>query len=1282
MTTRSNVLRAIPSACLLLCSTSALAQQVINGTTETVPGSKPNPWNTGTLTVGTTGTGTLNINAGGVVNSTGSVLGSTATGNGTVNVSGAGANWTVANGTGSSLTVGSLGSGALTIRNGARGEAINGSSVFVGQGLTGRGTVTVSGTGSTLSVANAFSIAAGDGRVESGGSLSAVTATLNRGTLLVTGSGSDLSLINNVFINNNSSLTIADRATATAFRGWIGDQASTATATVTVKDGGTWKLDKTLNPSTYSVLTVARRANGELNVESGGAITGVRTTIGGEAATGVANVTGVATVTGAGSRLDMEQDIIVGDLGRGTLQILQGGNVTSATGTVGAQAGSSGSVTVSGNGSLWKMTGNLQNTERGTIIVENGGKITAADANVNLITNDGAIRLTGTDSTLSTNAAIRIGASRAATLDMDGGAKLQTGTLAKDVLGSGAGAMGSRATLTGQGTTWTRGPQAFYIGLDGAQNTLEVLDGAQLLSDRGQIALGFNAGGIGNTLLVGGKGSLLTTTDLTIGYQGRDNRFTLQGGGRVNVTSGQVGGLDSTNNQVTVTGQDSTGTASLWDIKGGLSVGNTKASNNRLDVLAGGQVQAWTANIGNGAPSGSNTVTVDGKGSLLTVGKDPAAATRTFSVGNGGSNNTLAISGGATVEAYRNLTIGRQLGANNNTVTVSGAGSMLWVDGGFVVGRNGANNSAIISDGARLDTAGSAWIGGAPGSPATGNHVDVTGAGSSWQLKGDLAIGSALAPLSDGVEDTPLPVTSPGDAGDYLLISGGASVTQTGGATTIGAGGNQLNVGAASTFTSDGAITVGSGSRLSLSANSRVNGGSLAMSSGSQLDVFAQENNSSLVTLSGRADLGGTLNALIDGRSSLSHRFLVLQAGEVEGTFDQAVLNDYSANLDWSVLYTPTDVFLQLEAQIGGLPGLNENQNNVGNALDDFFNQGGALPPSFLPILNLSGNDLGQALSQLSGEVGASGGAAAAASANTSFLRSMLDHPCAEDLPEDPRKRCRDDVWAAAFGSTASLPGNDARGSHDTTTSTAGIATGWDHADADMRVGVAIAGGGTGWNLDGSGMGSGDSTFLQLGAYGTKQLGQAYASFAGAYALQSMSTERRVTALQSETLDADFIANAVAGRGEAGYRFAAAAGLGLTPYAALQGQAIRTPAYEENGTLGSGTYALSYDADTTTVMRAELGLGVDMAAGPALFSGRAAWAHDWLTDAQSRAGFQSLPGTSFIVNGAEAPEDLALVSASANMAVAEQAAVTARFDGEFGSGYQSYAGTLALTYSW
>ena len=71
-------------------------------------------------------------------------------------------------------------------------------------------------------------------------------------------------------------------------------------------------------------------------------------------------------------------------------------------------------------------------------------------------------------------------------------------------------------------------------------------------------------------------------------------------------------------------------------------------------------------------------------------------------------------------------------------------------------------------------------------------------------------------------------------------------------------------------------------------------------------------------------------------------------------------------------------------------PPLPVNQRNVAIAIDNFFNNGGALPPTFVSLFGLSGNNLVNALSQLSGEA-ATGAERVAFQLTDEFLNLMLD---------------------------------------------------------------------------------------------------------------------------------------------------------------------------------------------------------------------------------------------------------------------------------------------------
>ena len=70
--------------------------------------------------------------------------------------------------------------------------------------------------------------------------------------------------------------------------------------------------------------------------------------------------------------------------------------------------------------------------------------------------------------------------------------------------------------------------------------------------------------------------------------------------------------------------------------------------------------------------------------------------------------------------------------------------------------------------------------------------------------------------------------------------------------------------------------------------------------------------------------------------------------------------------------------------------GLSGNQFNVANALNNFFNNGGTLPPNFLTIFGLTGGNLANALTLLSGEA-ATGAQQGAFQLTGQFLGIMLD---------------------------------------------------------------------------------------------------------------------------------------------------------------------------------------------------------------------------------------------------------------------------------------------------
>ena len=195
----------------------------------------------------------------------------------------------------------------------------------------------------------------------------------------------------------------------------------------------------------------------------------------------------------------------------------------------------------------------------------------------------------------------------------------------------------------------------------------------------------------------------------------------------------------------------------------------------------------------------------------------------------------------------------------------------------------------------------------------------------------------------------------------------------------------------------------------------------------------------------------------------------------------------------------------------------------------------------------------------------------------------------------------------------------------------------------DTLAGFALAGGGTNFSVNGSG--SGRSDLFQAGAFVRHNIGPAYVTGALAYGWQDVTTDRTVTVAGVDRLRAEFNANAYSGRVEGGYRFVTP-WMGITPYAAGQFTTYSLPAYAEQVLAGGGNFALNYAAKDVTASRTELGIRTDksfaMQNGILTLRGRAAWAHDFNTDRNVTALFQTLPGAAFVVNGAAQAHDSAL----------------------------------------
>jgi autotransporter-associated beta strand protein len=707
-------------------------------------------------------------------------------------------------------------------------------------------------------------------------------------------------------------------------------------------------------------------------------------------------------------------------------------------------------------------------------------------------------------------------------------------------------------------------------------------------------------------------------------------------------------------------------------------------------------------------------------GSANIVISDPSATAQFLTASNAGSANI--INNGS-------LSFSDQSTAGNATITTNATGRTI-----LLATSDGGQARFITNAGGRVD-----FSSGGPAGDKKISAGSIEGAGDYFLAGNQLTVGSnnlsteVSGKISDG--------GSLIQTGASLLKIGTGTLTLSGnnaytGVTTVNSGSLIVNgsIAASSAVSvNSGALLGGIGTVPSTTVN---NGGMLAP--GSSIGTLTVQGNLVLSTastylievsptsadrtnVSGTATLAGTVNAAFASGSYVTRNYTILSATSgLSGTFDALTMTNLPAGFNANLSYTGTDVTLNLTANMGGprnISGLSINQANVANSLNSFFNNGGALPSNFATIFGLTGGNLANALSQLSGEA-AVGAQKVGFQLTDQFLNLMLDPfvdgrsgigaadhpplgfaPDQETLPDDialayskvlkappkgvPVYEPRWTVWGGAYGGSNRTTGDLAvTGSHDLSARTAGLAGGFDYRlTPDTVVGLAFAGGGTDWSLA-QGLGGGRSDAFQAGLYGATKTGPAYLAAAFAFANHWMSTDRFAF---GDHLTADFNAQSYGGRLEGGYRLGTPYG-GITPYAAIQTQSFHTPGYTENGLVQNG-FALAFSSHNATDTRSELGARFDRVMvlhsnAVLALRGRVAWAHDWVSDPTLTPLFQTLPGASFIVNGVTPAKDSALASAGAEYRLANGVALLAKFDGEFASHSTTYAGRGMLRYAW
>ncbi len=717
-------------------------------------------------------------------------------------------------------------------------------------------------------------------------------------------------------------------------------------------------------------------------------------------------------------------------------------------------------------------------------------------------------------------------------------------------------------------------------------------------------------------------------------------------------------------------------------------------------------VSAFSGGISNSGTitAGSAGIEVGGSTSSLHPSDDASVTISTFA--NGITNNgVISARTGILVNAHV-LTFS---GAIANSGTIIGSG-------GTAIDVSGANNAITINQsGGSLSGAvklsANADMLNISGGTISGNIV---GAGSSDTVNfnmgsGTFSYGSAFG--FSGINQV--------NVNSGTVILDGAN-----NATAIDVvGGTLAGAGTLDPLT----LTIHSGGTFSpgtpgIPGTSMTVTGNLVFQPGALYVVYLGSS-ATFADVSGTAALAGTVDADFISGAGLAKQYTILESSGLGGTtFSGLTIGGLPTAFTPALGYSSDDAFLTLTATLGSATPLPQNAQNVANAIDTYFNAGGALPPSFVSLFSLSGASLANALTQLDGE-DATGAQTSAFQLINDFLNLMLDPtagggggasgsgasgfapdqdaslppdialayahalhqkpPPSSAQPQDFAQRWS--AWASGFGGSSTTDGSTAVGSSNVTASDYGYAAGLTyHVSPETDYGFALAGGGTNWN-SAQNLGSGRSDAFQAGVYAKTHFGAAYLSGTLAFANHWFTTNRIA---MGDNLTATFQGQSYAARGEAGYRYAVPVTgyiIGVTPYAALQAQAFHTPSCSETDLSGGG-FALTYNAMNATDTRSELGARFDnlqfVDGMPLVLRGRLAWAHDWITNPALGAAFETLPGSAFTVNGAAPPKNSALTTAAAELHISANWTAIAKFDGEFGSGAQTYGGTGTLKYSW
>ncbi|MBU8542619.1 MULTISPECIES: autotransporter domain-containing protein [Roseomonadaceae] len=528
--------------------------------------------------------------------------------------------------------------------------------------VNGAGTLTMTGasayTGNTYLRDGGFTIANGG----SVGSQHSVIGwmTGDDATATVTGAGSQWTNTGNLYVGNegNGTLNITDGGVVTSASGYVGTVSGSQGTLAIDGTNSAWRMTGAF------IAGYESGTNANVTISNGGQLRSVIGTLG-----DLAGSEGTLTVTGAGSSWEAYNDstdyagfMNVGRLGTGTLTVADGGAVTAYRLYIGTEAGSTGTVAVSGQDSSIATEHRLYvgTYGTGTLTVSEGANVTADRINV--------AYLSGSTGTLNIGAA-------------EGDLAVAPGSIVTNdiFLGAGNGRLVFNHTDS--------------AGFELAPN---ISGGGQIRQIQGNTVLsGDNSGFAGDiTITGGGLGITGTTNANALTMTGaQDAQLTVNG--VLTTSSASIEAAANHASTVQVSGDGAS-----W-VSGSVQLGRNADSTGSVTISDRASFETQNGfYIGAGG-----TFTVSGQGSSAFIGSANRGLAADWNSSDGwlsADGGTISVSGGAHLRVD-----GGYIGADTTalaTMNVSGAGTTFANDLNLYIGGTGNGTSGrgqlSVTDGA------------------------------------------------------------------------------------------------------------------------------------------------------------------------------------------------------------------------------------------------------------------------------------------------------------------------------------------------------------------------------------------------------------------------------------------------------------------------------------------------------------------------------------------------------------------------------------------------------